>query len=131
MAKRGRKAVDKASDDAKSAPRPRRGKKGVPSQEQGFYAEAIGEAERLLLPKAREVEGLDEEIALMRVRLASELAKNPESTTVFLRLVGQLVKAVALRYRLSGKAEGDLYESIQGVIRGIGSSIFPEGFDGA
>ena len=33
----------------------------------GFYAEALSAAERMRLPKARNVEGIDEEIALLRV----------------------------------------------------------------
>ena len=40
---------------------------------QGFYAKALGEAERRELPEARQMEGLDEEIAVMRVRLQRAL----------------------------------------------------------
>lgn len=127
MVRRRGKTEGLEEEPQPAKPRRRRARK----RDEGFYAEVMSEAERVRLPEARDVEGLDEEIALLRVRLASELERNPEGTTVFLRLVDRLVKAVALRYRLSGEAEGDLSKSIQGVLKGIGSSIFPEGYDGA
>ena len=37
----------------------------------GFYAEALSEAERADLGRGDEVEGVDEEIALLRLRLRS------------------------------------------------------------
>jgi hypothetical protein len=38
----------------------------------------VSEAERLHLPDARQIEGLDEEIAVMRVRLRRALEERPE-----------------------------------------------------
>ena len=96
----------------------------------GFYDRALTEAERLLLPEARELEGLDEEIALLRVRLNTALQERPQDLPVLLRGIELLVKAVAARYRLSRKAEGDLYQSAVGVLRGIGGVIWPEAFPG-
>ncbi len=97
---------------------------------ESFYASALTELERSLLPEARKVEGLDEEIALLRVRLSRLLTEEPENTKLLLEGVRLLVGAVAARYRLSKKAEGDLYQNILGVLRGIGGALLPEGFDG-
>ncbi len=97
-------------------------------KEPNFYDSAMSEAERLLLPQARKVEGLDEEIALLRVKLATVLAEHPEDTELVLKSVGVLTRVIATRYRLSQKAEQDLYQSVLGVLRGIGGAMFPEGF---
>ncbi|MEK7282123.1 MAG: hypothetical protein AAB037_07235, partial [Chloroflexota bacterium] len=73
-------------------------------------------------------EGLDEEIALLRVKLSQLLIEHPEDTDLLLKGVGMLVRAVAARHRLSKKAEDDLYQNVLGVVRGIGGAMFPEGF---
>lgn len=96
----------------------------------GFYADALSQAERIRLPQARQIEGLDDEIALLRVRLGSLAAEHPENIELLLKGIGVLVRAVAARYRLSKKAENDLYQSVLGVLRGIGGALHPEGFDG-
>lgn len=113
-------------DGEKKRPRLRRRKASV----KGFYQEALSEAEQVLLPEARKMEGLDEEIALLRVKLQRAVEEHPEDLTLLWKGIGLLVKAVAAQYRLSKKAEDDLYENILGVLRGIGGALYPEGFGG-
>jgi len=105
-------------------PRRRRG------DPQDFYASALSEAERVRLPRARRMEGLDEEIALLRVRLRRLLEERPEDTSLLLRLASLLVRAVAVRYRISPRAEEDLFRSVMGVLKGVGGVLYPEGFGG-
>jgi len=95
-----------------------------------FYARALSQAEQVLLAEAREVEGLDEEIALLRVRLSQLVSQEPENLELLVKGVGMLVRAVSTRYRLSPRAEKDLYASVLGVLRGIGGALSLEGFDG-
>jgi hypothetical protein len=95
---------------------------------QGFYEEALSEAERENLPEARLMEGLDEEIAVMRVRLKRALEEHPQDVKLIAKGLDLLVKAVAARYRLSPKARKDLSDSIAGVVEGIGAALYPEGF---
>ena len=95
-------------------------------QLKGFYQESLGEAEKW--ERAREMEGLDEEVALLRVRLKEALEERPEDMQLIAKGVDLLVKAVAAKYRLSPKAQRDLSDSIAGVVRGIGSVLYPEGF---
>lgn len=112
-----------------SAVVPKRRKVGGRVKARSFYASALSEAEQALLPEARKLEGIDEEIALLRVRLSRVLTEEPENTKLLLEGVRLLVGAVAAKYRLSKKAEGDLYQSVLGVLRGIGGVLWPEGFD--
>jgi hypothetical protein len=97
----------------------------------GFYTEALSEAERIRLPKAREVEGIDEEIALLRVRLFQFAKEHPDQLDLLLKGVTLLVRAVATKYRLSPKAKKDLTESLEGIINGIGRGMGLGEFDDA
>lgn len=98
--------------------------------EASFYEEALSQAEQVALSQARGLEGLDEEIALLRVRLRSLAAEEPENWTPFLKGMELLVRAVGARYRLSKKAQEDLMESVMGVLEGIGGAILGEAQDG-
>ena len=99
-------------------------------QAEDFYASALTEAERVRLRTAKSIEGLDQEIALLRLRLHGLAQEHPEDVEKLRKGVETLVKAVALKYRLSRKAEKDLYENLVGVLRGIGGALWPEAFDG-
>lgn len=105
----------------------REGKKTAPTAKRakkGFYAEALSEAEQVRLPEAREIEGLDEEIALLRVKLSGALAEHPDNMPLMLRAVELLVRAVAAKYRLSKSSQENLAEAINGVLKEIGAALF-------
>ena len=96
-----------------------------------FYGSALNKAERIQLQKAEEIEGLDHEIAVLRVKLRGALEDQKENIPLMLRGIDLLVKAVSARYRLSKKAEEDLSDSLAGVLRGVGGALMPERFDDA
>ena len=95
----------------------------TPAAAAGFYEEALTEAERLRLPRARGVEGIDDEIALLRVRLLSHAQEHPENLKMLMQGVGLLTRAVATRYRLSPKSQQDLMENVVGVLEGVGRGL--------
>ena len=95
---------------------------------QDFYGSALDAAERIELEAASDVEGLDREIALLRVKLREVLSERPEDLPLMLRGIELLVKAVSARYRLSNEAEQDLAASLAGVVRGVGGQLIPEAF---
>lgn len=96
-----------------------------------FYEEALSQAERLDLEAARRVEGLDEEIALLRLQLKRALEEQPQNLQLMVKGMELLVRAVSARYRLSKEAQQDLSDNIVGVIEGIGAQLFPEGLSHA
>ncbi len=96
-----------------------------------FYGSALDEAERLQLQEAEKIEGLDHEIAVLRVKLRSVIEFHEEDIPLMLRGIDLLVKAVSARYRLSKKAEEDLADSLAGLIRGVGGVLAPGRFDDA
>ncbi len=90
-----------------------------------FYAAALTDAERLRLADARHVDGLDEEIALLRVRLRSALEQRPEDFDLLRDGIALLVRAVATQYRLSPKARKDLADRMAAVLNSVGDQILP------
>ncbi|MDO8531414.1 MAG: hypothetical protein Q7T26_04485 [Dehalococcoidia bacterium] len=111
-----------------ASPRPR-GKSGRSDAAPGFYEAALSEAERVRLPRARKVQGLDAEIALLRVRLERLAREHPENVEMLLKGINVLVRAVAVKYRLSPKAEKDLASSLAGALRSVGAALGLEGMD--
>ena len=108
--------------------RPKRRRRIRPAE---FYARALTEAELEAVDTAREVEGLDDEIATLRVKLLSALTQNPDDFDLLLKGVQMLVRAVSARYRISAKSEDDLYQSVVGVLKGVGEVLgLPEDGDG-
>jgi hypothetical protein len=91
-----------------------------------FYAGALDAAERIELDAASEVEGLDEEIALLRMKLREALGKRPDDLALMLRGIDLLVKAVTARYRLSPEAGEDLSQNMANVVRSVGGLLMPE-----
>ena len=112
----GRRKRTKAVDEAKSI--------------RDFYGSALDEAERALLDDARKMHGLDEEIAVLRVKLRSAVDKHEENLPLRLRGIGLLVTAVSARYRLSKQEKANLADSLDSVIRGAGGVLMPEIFAG-
>ncbi|MBI4298341.1 MAG: hypothetical protein HY666_01085 [Chloroflexi bacterium] len=91
-----------------------------------FYRQVLSQAQRIKLDEARQVEGLDEEIALLRVHLSQLVQEQPDKLELLLKGIRLLVHAVAVRYRLSPQAEQDLSKSLANVIREVGGLLMPE-----
>jgi hypothetical protein len=66
----------------------------------GFYEKALTQAEREDFPVALAVEGVDQEIAVLRLRLRTALEERPQDLPLMLRGIGLLVRALATKYRL-------------------------------
>ncbi|MDO8613336.1 MAG: hypothetical protein Q7R32_11025 [Dehalococcoidia bacterium] len=90
-----------------------------------FYGQALGQAERLDLEQAQEIEGLDDEIALMRVRLKRAVVKHPEDVQLVVKGLDILVRAVGARYRLSPKSRKDLAENLAAALNSLGDQLLP------
>ncbi len=92
-----------------------------------FCRQALSEAEREELGEAQEIEGLDDEIALLRVRLKRAVEERPADLQLLVRGIDLLVKAVAARYRLSPKARRDLAENLAATLNSLGDQLLPAG----
>ena len=90
-----------------------------------FYHGAVDRAERRDLERAREIEGLDDEIALMRVRLKRAVKERPEDVQLLVKGLGVLVRAVGARYRLSPKSRKDLADNLAAALNSLGDQLLP------
>ncbi len=106
-------------------------RRGRRSSTAGFYRSALSDAERLALAEAAEMRGLDEEIALLRVKLRTALEEQPEDVKLMFKGLELLVKALSARYRLTQQAEAELSERVGAVLRDLGAPLYPEVFGDA
>jgi hypothetical protein len=118
-----------AAERAEGAPPQQKGKRGRPPVVRDFYGSALEAAERTMLKYAGDIEGLDEEIAVLRVKLRDSLGDRPEDFKLMLRGMTLLAKLVSARYRLSKRAEQDIASSAANLLRGLAVQLFPEASD--
>jgi len=90
-----------------------------------FYGPSMSEAEQEALEAAHEVEGLTDEIAMLRVKLMTAIDEHPENLKLLEAGINMLVRAVAAQYRLSPKAKGELADSITAVLNNLGDQLLP------
>jgi hypothetical protein len=104
--------ASKARDKPAARPTPKR-----------FYSRALTAAERADLPVALEIDGIDEELAILRLRLRQALEERPEDLPLMFRGIELIAKAVAARYRLSKGDKADLETTLQSVLHHVGDLI--------
>lgn len=106
-----------------ASPVARKGK-GAPKAKQnsakrGLYSRALDEAERLDFELARGVKGIDDEIALLRVKIKSLLENDPENVRLIMAATNALARLVMTRYRISADQKKALSNAIGNVLRGL------------
>ena len=82
----------------------------------GFYLPALDDVAALKLEEARGMEGLDEEIALLRVKLRDLLQERPGEVDLHLRAATVLANLVKVRYAVSKDEKKGLKEAITRVL---------------
>ena len=85
----------------------------------GFYSRVLEEAEQMELEVARGIEGLDEEIALLRVKIQSVLEKDPDNINLIMQATSTLSRLVRTRYNLEKEEGRGLKEAIGNVLKEI------------
>lgn len=93
-----------------------KGKGKRKSSPQGFYSRALDEAEKLELEEASHVEGIDEEIALLRVKLRELLEEQPERIDLHFEAANIIARLVRTRYQITKEQKKSLKEAIQKVL---------------
>jgi len=96
-------------------------KKGAPpgnknAVKHGFYSKALHEAERVTLQEAVEVEGVDEEIALLRYKLAELLENYPDRIDLQVDIASTIARLVRTRYQISKEQKKSLKQAIAKVL---------------
>ena len=99
-------------------------KSGAPQGNQnarthGFYSKVLDEQQQLDYERATEEEGIDGEIALLRVKIKSLVARDPENTDLIVRATNSLARLVITRYNISKTDKQSLKEVINNVLKDI------------
>ena len=103
-AKAGRKAGVKGNQSARK---------------QGFYSKVLDEAEKLDFELASGVNGIDDEIALLRVKIKSILENDPENIKLIMQVTNALERLIRTRYKISKEQRKGLKEAIGNVLRDV------------
>lgn len=99
-------------------------KKGAPQGNQnakkhGFYSKALDEAEKLELEEARGLDGLDEEIAVLRIKLRSVIENDPQNVELALEAANTIARLVRTRYNITKEQKRSLKDAITNVLTEI------------
>ncbi len=100
------------------------GKRGAPAGNQnarkhGFYSKVLTETEKLEMKEAEGIEGLDDELALLRVKLCRLLDNHPDRIDLHMQAVNMIARLVRTRHGLSPKDIKNLKDAVADVIREI------------
>lgn len=86
----------------------------------GYYSRILDEAERVDFRLASGIEGIDEEIALLRLEIKKAIAGGDDKNLkILVRAMGVLEKLVRTRYQITASQRRGLKEAIENVVRDI------------
>jgi len=85
----------------------------------GFYSRVLDADEQADFEQATEVEGIDEEIALVRVKIKSLIAREPENTKLIMQGIGTLEKMVRTKFKIGKEDKQGLREAITNVLKDV------------
>jgi hypothetical protein len=94
-----------------------RGKRN--SADRSLYSKALDEAEALDFEMAQGVEGVDDEIALLRTKIKSLLENDPDNVKLIMEATGALARLVMTRYRINADQKRALRDAIGSVLQGL------------
>jgi len=99
-------------------------KRGAPEGNQyarkhGFYSHVLSESERADYEMATRVEGIDEEIALMRVKIKTLVQIDPENIRLIMQSINALSRLISTKFNLRKDDKQGLKEAIGNVLKDI------------
>jgi hypothetical protein len=92
-----------------------RGKK----PKQSLYSRALDEADGLDFELAQDVEGIDDEIALLRMKIKSLLETDPENVRLIMQATNTLARLIEARYKINTDQKNALKRAIGGVLKDL------------
>lgn len=89
------------------------------ARKRGFYEKALDEVERLDFELASGVNGIDDEIALLRVKIKSILGDDPKNVKLIVETTNALERLIRTRYKITKEQRKGLKEAIGNVLRDV------------
>jgi len=91
--------------------------------QQEFYRAVLDEAEQIAMQTAEQMEGLDREIEVLRVKLRKIVKGQNPNLKLMIRAMDMLNRLVSTRYRISKRSQKDLAASIAAVLQSARSEL--------
>ena len=89
------------------------------ARSRGFYEKVLDEAEQLDFKLAHGVNGIDDEIALLRVTIKSILGDDPKNVKLIVDTTKTLERLIRTKYKITKEQRKGLKEAIGTVLRDI------------
>lgn len=96
------------------------------ARKHGFYSNVLDEAQKASYEQAICVEGLDQEIALIRVKIKSIIEHDPDNSKLIIQAITTLARLLRTKYNIGKKDKKGTLEAIGNVLRDI---VWPLGFN--
>jgi hypothetical protein len=112
----------------KTSPQPKKRKGGAQPGNQnarthGFYSKALTPEQREALRSAAGLDGLDQEIAILRMKIASILVHDPHNYNVLILALTSLARLLQTKHQLSKYDSPRLSAALQKVLKDIASPL--------
>jgi hypothetical protein len=90
------------------------------TRRQSIYAKVLDEAEKLDFEKARGIDGIDEEIALIRLEIKKAIVDGDDrSLQILVKATNALDRLIRTRYQITAAQRKGLKEAISNVIKDV------------
>ncbi len=89
------------------------------ARKHGFYSKVLDEKEQAAYDQAIFVEGIDEEIALLRVKMISLLERDPENIRLISQAANTLIKLILIKYNVDKNDPKSKKEAIFTVLKDV------------
>ena len=125
-----KKTPNPAQTPPPESPGPRGGRPYQgPASEPSLYRRNLGEKTAKAFDRALKIKSIDQELALLRVRVNSLLADDPHNSPLILKAIELVIRAYAAKARASGDPSAPTEEGIDNMLRGasekFGLKIIP------
>lgn len=97
-------------------------KRNSHSKRHAFYSKCLDEQQRRQYTRAVDIEGLDAEIALLRVKIQSLLAHDPENIRLISQAFNSLARMAMAKYHINKADTIDFEAAMRNALDGM---IFP------
>jgi len=91
-------------------------KGAIKGSSRGFYSRALDEAEKVELEEASQVEGIDQEIALLRLKLRELVEHEPDRIDLHFQAANTIARLVRTRYQTTKEQKRSLKEAVTKVL---------------
>jgi len=89
------------------------------ARKHGFYSDVLNEVQQQDLEQAVDVEGLDDEIAFLRVKIKALAREHPENVGLMVKAINSMARLLTLRCSISKNDKAGLKDAIVNILKDV------------